>query len=74
MARDAQRGTVVTVRTDRGFGFLRPDDGSVDVFFHATALQNLQFDETLLQRDVVFTLTPHDQGRGPRAGRVWSVA
>lgn len=31
-------GTVKMFNRSRGFGFIRPDDGSADLFFHASAL------------------------------------
>jgi len=34
------RGTIKKVIVDRGFGFIMPDSGKTDVFFHCTALPN----------------------------------
>jgi CspA family cold shock protein len=32
-------GKVKLYNADRGFGFIKPDDGTGDVFFHVTALR-----------------------------------
>lgn len=35
---ELKTGTVVTWKGDRGYGFIRPDHGGDDVFFHVSAL------------------------------------
>ncbi|WP_121970574.1 cold shock domain-containing protein [Leptolyngbya sp. BC1307] len=36
-----QRGKLSSWKDDRGFGFIKPDDGSQDVFLHISALERL---------------------------------
>jgi CspA family cold shock protein len=38
-------GTVARLVRDRGFGFIQPDGGGDDVFFHSSAVQEPSFDE-----------------------------
>ena len=34
-----QKGTVKWFNTEKGYGFIRPEDGSSDAFVHITAVQ-----------------------------------
>jgi cold shock protein len=62
-------GTIKTI-TERGFGFIRPDDAREDVFFHQSALVGVTMDQ-LRQGDHVTYLAEHDpRGKGPRAREV----
>lgn len=38
------RGTIKYV-AKKGYGFISPEDGSDDIFFHATNLNGIDFDE-----------------------------
>ncbi len=38
-------GTIKTIRDDRGFGFITPSDGGEDIFFHASVVQGVPFDQ-----------------------------
>lgn len=64
-----ETGVVVRLNLDRGYGFIRLDDGRGDTFFHARALSpSLPFDETLQERRVCCEVEQGDKGW--RASRV----
>ena len=66
-------GKIVAVNVERGYGFVRPDDRSKDVFFHMKAVRgNLVFGPGLKGERVTFSSTTDDLGR-PRATEVRSV-
>lgn len=39
-----QTGTIKRL-TDKGFGFIAPETGDKDLFFHASSLQGVMYDE-----------------------------
>ncbi len=51
-----------------GFGFITPDDGSKDVFFHANDLDGLEF-ESLREGDLV-TFEMGQSDKGPKAEKI----
>jgi cold shock protein len=61
------KGSIVRKR-DEGYGFIKPEDGSKDVFFHASALVDVTFDE-LNENDVV-TFEVAQGPKGPAAANV----
>lgn len=49
--------------TDRGFGFITPDEGDKDVFFHARSLpEDLHFDDLREGDAVTFDVEEGDKG------------
>jgi CspA family cold shock protein len=54
--------------TDRGFGFITPDGGNKDVFFHAQSLVGITFDE-LREGDAV-SFEIEEGPKGPAAVNV----
>jgi cold shock protein len=61
------KGTIARI-TDRGFGFITPESGEKDVFFHAQSLQGITFDE-LREGDAV-TFDVEQGPKGPAAANV----
>ena len=65
-------GSIKTI-SERGFGFIQPDTGQDDVFFHRTALTDVRIEE-LRQGDRVTYTAEHDpRGKGLRATVVHRV-
>ena len=52
---------------DRGFGFIRPDEGREDIFFHRSSLVGLSMEELHQGDQVTYNTEPDPRGRGLRA-------
>jgi CspA family cold shock protein len=63
-------GTVKFFNGAKGFGFITPEDGSKDVFVHATAVEQAGL-RMLNEGDrVTFTLEDDRKGRGKQAAQL----
>jgi CspA family cold shock protein len=63
-------GTVKFFNAAKGFGFISPEDGSKDVFVHATAIEKAGL-RTLNEGDkVTFTVEDDRKGRGKQAAQL----
>ena len=60
------KGTVKFYNDKKGFGFIQPDDGSKDVFVHATALERAGI-HSLHEGDKVSFDTQEDRRTGKMA-------
>lgn len=61
------KGTIKTL-TDRGYGFIAPDEGGDDLFFHANNLVGVEFDRLQVGDEVEFEVTESE--KGPNAADV----
>jgi CspA family cold shock protein len=59
------KGTIKSIISEKHFGFITPEDGSKDVFFHETGLTGVQFAE-LKSGDMV-SFDVEQSEKGPRA-------
>jgi CspA family cold shock protein len=63
-------GTLRFYNAAKGFGFITPDDGSKDVFVHASALVRSGIDALDEGDRVTFVLEDDRKGRGKQAGEI----
>ena len=63
-------GTVRFFNHSRGFGFVAPDDGSKDVFIHATALEAAGISSIDEGDKITFDIEDDSRGRGKQATNV----
>jgi CspA family cold shock protein len=63
-------GTLKFYNSAKGFGFITPDDGSKDVFVHASALERAGIHSLNEGDKVTFVLEDDRKGRGKQAGQI----
>jgi cold shock protein len=51
-------GTIKSLVKDRGFGFIQPDGGSDDVFFHTSSLTDGTYDSLVEGQKVEYDVQP----------------
>jgi len=66
-------GPIVRMVRDRGFGFIRTEDGS-EIFFHHSTMGPGEFDALVEGQEIEFDIETDPRGRGQRAGNVRLVA
>ena len=62
------KGTVKTIVAEKNFGFITPEDGSKDIFFHASSLVGIEFSQIKAGDMVSFDV--EESEKGPRATNV----
>ena len=67
-----QTGRLKLFNEEKGFGFIHPDEGSADVFFHINSVQVP--DEVVLRRDLAVEFDVGHGRKGPEAQRVTMVS
>ena len=65
------QGTVKWFNSEKGFGFIAPDDGSKDVFVHFSALVGDGYKSLDDNQRVEFDVVPGD--KGPQAQNVRGI-
>ncbi len=62
-----QTGTVKFYNTQKGYGFIKPDDGGNDIFVHVTAVERSGIGALVEGMRVSFETEPDKRGKGPKA-------
>ncbi len=65
------QGTIKKLVTDKNFGFIGQDGETKDLFFHATALEGIEFSDLREGDTVEFEVV--DNPKGPAAAHVRKV-
>jgi cold shock protein len=63
----AMTGTVKFFDTERGYGFIKPDDGGRDVFVHITAVERAGLKSLTEGQRISYDVEPDKKGKGPKA-------
>jgi CspA family cold shock protein len=60
-------GTVKFFNGERGYGFIKPDDGGRDIFVHITAVERAGLKTLEEGQRITFETEPDRKGKGPKA-------
>jgi CspA family cold shock protein len=63
----AMTGTVKFFNGERGYGFIKPDDGGRDVFVHITAVEQAGLKDLPEGAKITYEIEPDKKGKGPKA-------
>ncbi len=63
----AQNGTVKFFNVEKGYGFIKPDDGGRDIFVHISAVERIGLQTLAEGQRLTFEIEPDKKGKGPKA-------
>lgn len=63
----SQSGTVKFFNSEKGYGFIKPDDGGTDIFVHVSAVTRSGLSNLSEGQHVSFDVEPDRKGKGPKA-------
>ena len=70
----AQQGVVKFFNAEKGYGFIKPDDGGADIFVHVTAVTRAGLPGLDQGQKVEFEVEPDKTGKGPKAVNLVIIA
>ena len=63
----AMTGTVKFFNGERGYGFIKPDDGGREVLVHRPPLERAGMKDLTEGQRITFEVEPDKKGKGPKA-------
>lgn len=63
----SETGTVKFFNNEKGFGFIKPDDGGADIFVHISAVQASGLTGLSEDQKVSYDTEADQRGKGPKA-------
>jgi len=63
----SQQGTVKSFNADKGYGFIKPDDGGRDIFVHITAIERAGLTSLNEGQRESYEIEADTKGKGPKA-------
>jgi cold shock protein len=63
----SQQGTVKFFSADKGYGFIKPDDGGRDIFVHISAVEGAGLQSLNEGQRVTYEIEADKKGKGPKA-------
>jgi cold shock protein len=63
----SQQGTVKFFNADKGYGFIKPDNGGRDIFVHITAVERAGLQSLNKGQRVSYEIEADQKGKGPNA-------
>lgn len=63
----SQTGVVKFFNSEKGFGFIKPDNGGADIFVHISAVQASDLQNLQEAQKVSYETEADKRGKGPKA-------
>lgn len=63
----AQQGTVKFFNAEKGYGFIKPDEGGPDIFVHVTAVERAGLSTLNEGQRIAYEIEADKKGKGPKA-------
>jgi len=67
MGEMAQQGTVKFFNAEKGYGFIKPDEGGPDIFVHVTAVERAGLSTLNEGQRIAYEIEADKKGKGPKA-------